>query len=427
MDCLQISQQVAEDDDRFQFYEGVISSTKLNSKYFRWSKQTLSSIVRQANEGTAVYPLHDTYREFPIGKSASSRMANEQALTKFGIQKDLKMGSNNNTDDLIKRMNSGVVDALSTGTIGGNFTCDLDGTKFEFKSDGLFFYSRQCKEGHRLGQTVRMNGKDQTVTATVKGEVNLYEFSVVGSGAVPDAKVIRKLQEMLDANELEENDIVYISDINGFNLSSICDSLGVSPSFDPPIIGTEEPTGDPQPEPYRIRNKGDNMSLELVTQERDRLSARVEDLETELQEKETELAKYEGNDKDYETLEEEFNAKQVELSEKEEELKEAKVMSDIGKKAISDARKEYKAASISEAEAYGTPLTEDELDDLDKDLLLNNDYEMMRNSTKKMLQRARKERSERKGRQSTPGHDTDKNRLANNEKIKRHRAQLNNI
>ena len=421
MDCLQIQNQISEDDPDFQFYEGIISSTKLNSKYFKWSDETLASINRQANEGTSVYPLHDTYREFPIGKSTSSRIQDDQVLSKFGIQKDLRMGSNNNTDDLIARMNTGVVDGLSTGTIGGNFLCDVDGTKFEYKSDGLFFYTRRCQEGHRLGETVRVNKKDVTVTATVYGEVNLYEFSVVGSGAVPDAKVIRKLQEMLDSNELEENDLLYITELNGFSLPSVCDSLGVSPSFDKPAIVT--------PEPYKIQNtpkpKGDDMSLELVTQERDRLSARVETLEAEIQEKDEKLAKYEEEGKDREELEQELNAKSAELLEKEQELEESKAMAEQGKAAINKVHKLYKAASISEADAYGTPLTDEQLQELDTSLLLNKDFLGLYNSTEQMLRRARKARSE--GRQSKPTDATDDKTSNLSDAVKKHVAKLNRI
>ena len=52
----------------------------------------------------------------------------------------------------------------------------------------MFFYTRQCEQGHRLGDSVMYDGKKQDVTATVNGKPRLQELSVVGAGAVPDAK-----------------------------------------------------------------------------------------------------------------------------------------------------------------------------------------------------------------------------------------------
>ena len=128
IDGLQIERDLEGSDD-FAVFEGIMSSDKLNTKYFRYSPEALEELTRQANEGNGVpiYPLHRSYGEFNIGRTRSSRMRRKQSLTVFDIQRDLTMG-NSTTDDLINRMRTATVDSLSTGTIGGDFLCDLDGS-----------------------------------------------------------------------------------------------------------------------------------------------------------------------------------------------------------------------------------------------------------------------------------------------------------
>ena len=59
IDGLQIERDLESSDD-FAVFEGIMSSDKLNTKYFRWSTEALEELTRQANEGNGVpiYPLH---------------------------------------------------------------------------------------------------------------------------------------------------------------------------------------------------------------------------------------------------------------------------------------------------------------------------------------------------------------------------------
>ena len=229
IDTLQIERE-AEGSDDFAVFEGVMSSGELNTKYFQWSPEALREIVRQANtgNGTPIYPLHIDYNQFNIGRTRSARMRNGQGLTVFDVQRGLTM-LDTTTDDLISRMTAGTVDSLSTQSIGGDFICDLDASLYEFKSDGMFFYSRQCGKGHRLGERVRYDGKNQDATATVKGKPRLQHLAVVGSGAVPDAKITKRLGEMLSADEISPQDLHLISEINGFRFNPLMEQLGIAP------------------------------------------------------------------------------------------------------------------------------------------------------------------------------------------------------
>ena len=290
IDGLQIERDLEGSDD-FAVFEGIMSSDKLNTKYFRYSPEALTEMTRQADEGNGVpiYPLHESYREFNIGRTRSSRMRRNQSLTVFDIQRDLTMG-NTTTDDLINRMRTATVDSLSTGTIGGDFLCDLDGSRFEFKSDGMFFFTRQCEQGHRLGDTVKYEGKDQDVTATVYGKPRLFELSVVGAGAVPDAKIIKRLGEMLSTDEIAVEDLHLISEINGFTFDALTERLGVEP-----VLPFHNPDSEPVPEaapiPLSQNPEGDTpmaANKELLEQENEALSAQFDAVtkeKAELQEK----------------------------------------------------------------------------------------------------------------------------------------------
>ena len=232
IDTLQIGSE-SEGNDNFAVFEGVMTSDRLNTKGFKWTAGALRAIIKQANAGNGapIYPLHDDYNKFNIGRTRSARVRNGEGLVTFDIQRNQTIPNNISTDELIDRMRAGTVDSLSTGTVGGDFICDLDNTPFEFKSDGMFFYSRQCGQGHRLNETVKYDGKNQAATATVKGEPRLQELSVVGSGAVPNAKITKRcaIGEMLSTEEISPEDLYLISEVNGFRFNPLMEQLGIAP------------------------------------------------------------------------------------------------------------------------------------------------------------------------------------------------------
>ena len=389
MDSLNISGESDESTDEFQYYEGDMSSTRRNSKYFRWSKETLGELVRQAQENkTPIYPLHSSYREWAIGKIQSCRLVDDKARTVFSIQRDLTMLGNQNTDELIRRIDAKTVDSLSTGTMGGEYRCDLDGSVLEWKSDGMFFYTRACTEnGHRLGDTVKQDGRAQTVTATVHGtDVRLFELSVVSTGAVPDAKIRQALAELLDSGDITEAELGYISEINDFNLEQLCDQLSVSPTAIPRISSDPDPAVEPQP--YRIVG-GRNMDKSLLEQENQKLS---EDLTRVAQERDALQEKLDNalDGKEIESFEKKMATLQDEVDTLTKENGQLKALTTEAEIALDTLRKEYVVAYKS-ACGRNKP-TETEIDNLEKSLANNNNFTEIYEGTQRNWARARENR-----------------------------------
>ena len=203
-------------------YKGTISSTSLNQQAFHISLETLRNIRDQANVGVPVHFNHQTY-EFQAGKSTSATLNGEKVNAEFYILAGL---DDINSDDVIKRMDEGVVDALSIGFMGGDFYCDLcEDEKMEFRDDGWWFV-RACANGHVLGRMTKDGKKEKLVTAEVRGKVNLREFSVVNRGADPSAKMIKKLQSELSNGTLNETELTFIAETHNFNLNHLCETLG---------------------------------------------------------------------------------------------------------------------------------------------------------------------------------------------------------
>jgi phage head maturation protease len=401
IDTLQIERE-AEGSDDFAVFEGVMTSMQLNTKYFRWSLEALREIVRQANTGNGapIFPLHDTFREFNIGRTRSARVRNEQGLVTLDIQRGLQMG-NTTTDDLISRMVAGTVDSLSTGTIGGDFICDLDGSKFEFNSDGFFFYMRQCGEGHRLGESVRYDGKNQDVTATVKGKPRLLELSVVGSGAIPDAKITKRLGEMLSADEIHPNDLHLISEINGFHFHNLTEQLGVAPvlPFD----------NNPDPDPIALSKdpKGDDSmaaNKTLIEQENEALSTQVETLTAEKAEIQRQLDAG-CTAEEAEALESQLEDTKIKLKTATDKITEDEKSVKDGKVALDYLHAEAKRYHVSAYFPNDDP-TPEELSDLESTIADTSPSELTRSIKRLKAKTFENREGGRKSKSSTPANTT---------------------
>ena len=332
-------------DDNFQHYMAIIASMKRNTKSFRWSAETLNSMIRQLNAGNGIgiYPLHNYFGEFPIGRTVSSKLVKNQALTEIYIQKGLTMGRNGQkSDELIERMNALTVDSFSTGTLGGDFLCDIDKTKFEYKSNGEYYYTRLCEKGHRLGEILQANGKEKEVTATVYGEVRIYEVSVVGNPAIPDAKTVKMLQDDLSCGDILSADIPVICELNNYFLDGLCDTLGMK---------LDAPKPAPKTEPYII--KGDNnMDPELLERERKQLEKDNESLTTQVETLTNDLKATQEDSftkEEYEAMVKERN----DLKTERDALKDAEPdaekdeLAEIGRTAINWAKGFYVEAEVS--------------------------------------------------------------------------------
>ena len=330
IDALQIGSET-ELNDNFAVFEGVMTSDRLNTKGFKWTAEAMRAIIRQANTGNGVpiYPLHDKLNKFNIGRTRSARVRNGEGLVTFDIQRNQTIPNNISTDELIDRMRAGTVDSLSTGTVGGDFICDLDNTPFEFKSDGMFSYSRKCGQGHRLNETVRYEGKNQAATATVKGEPRLQELSVVGSGAIANTKITKQLGEMLSTDEISPDDLYLISEINGFRFNPLMEQLGIAPVV-PEFY--RDPEND-KPIPLSTDPEGDTpmaTDTTLIEKENEALSKQVDTLNAEKAEIQKQL--------DAGCTAEEAEALESQLEESKTDLKAANDSLATSEKAIKDGK-----------------------------------------------------------------------------------------
>lgn len=355
-------------------YQGVISSTSLNTKYFRMSPKTLASITKQANENRIkVFQGHNTYR-FPSGRSLSAYTRDEKSIAKFYIQSGIEQLA---TNDLIALMDEGTVDSLSIGFTGGEFKCDLCEEMMEPKYSWFSSYMEDSN-GHYLGKLVKQNGKDIRVTAEVQGEINLKEFSIVGTGSDPSAKIIKKLQESLSDEELHIDSLAFIAEASNLNLHQFCNTLGVSDD-----------------EPYRIlntkSNKEKNMDPKLLEQENERLSKELAEVTEErdnLQEDTYTKEEYDSLNKEYVALKEEYDKFKEEHG---ETLEGSAHLAKQGELALEILREEYKNAfkiSCGTSEP-----TDEELQNLDKSLEATKDVVELKSGIDRLLKKARDARS----------------------------------
>jgi len=268
--------------DNFPHYLYDISTTAMNSQFFRMSRETLDSIARQANAGVPVMKSHNTYNEDPSGYTVSAKRIGNKVQAELYIQPDL---SNPDTNDIIARLNAGTMRDGSIQFRGGDFISDIDGTKFKYESDG-WFYSFKSKGGHYLGQEL---DDGRIVTAQVKGEVNLQEFSVAWKGADPGATQVKKLHEEFGNEPIDVGILHALAEINGFDTNTFCLQLGFdnhksvkSFSFPTPLAEAGDNTGE-----TIMANNADLQALQeqvtTITAERDALQEQVTTLTAELE------------------------------------------------------------------------------------------------------------------------------------------------
>lgn len=245
--------------DELHYYLGKFTSTSLNSRHFRLSAETMADIVRQANLGVELRKGHSWGD--PIGKFTSAELIEDgtQGRGTFFVIEDLEGPKSN---DVIKMIDTEVMDEMSIGFAHTDNTkvmcdtCQMLGDKNEMKPYfDWFSYYFQCDEGHRLGKKTKVKKKEILNTATYEGTVKLREISVVGTGADPHTKIIKKLQEELHAGNLELSDLSLFSESLNVELSHFNQLLGVtsgtsrrvyslpSPQRRKPIMS--EPTANP--------------------------------------------------------------------------------------------------------------------------------------------------------------------------------------
>ena len=310
--------------DGFPHYLYDISTTSLNSQFFRMSRGTLDSVARQANEGVPVLKNHNNFTEDPSGYTLSAKRVGNKVQAELYIQPDLE---NPNTNDMIARMDAGTMRSGSISFLGGDFYSDIDGAKFKLKSDG-WFYSFVSESGHRLGQEL----DDGTiVTAQVKGEVTLREFSIAWKGADPGSKQVKKLHAEFGNEPIDTGVLHALAEINGFDVNQFCLQLG----FDnhKSVKSFSFPT-NPQPEPKGESKMANDADIQQLQKQIKDLSDERDTLKTENAELETQLEQASNSDDEVRLLREKVTELEQTIETKDAEVARVQTLAQQGEKAL---------------------------------------------------------------------------------------------
>ena len=301
-------------EDEFANYFGTFTSTSLNTRNFQLSPETMADVVKQANKGTEVRKSHGMWGD-AIGTFLSAYVYKGEGKGNFRIRKDLEGPKSN---DVIKMIDAEIMKSMSIGfahTEKTKVMCDtcakLGDDNSQMKPKFTWFsYYFECGEGHILGKKSKVNKKEVLNTATYKGTVQLREVSVVGSGADPNAKIIKKLQEHLHEGILTLEDLPQFSESLNINLGHFNQMLGLETpvTYSIPNPQPNQPRGEPVSNP--------NEGLQAVVDELNKTiqtnNTRIAELEGQLEERPTQ--------EDFDEVSTELESKTAQLAAKETEL-----------------------------------------------------------------------------------------------------------
>ena len=240
-------------------FSGVMSSLIMNTQKFRMSDKTLSELVKQANvPDLKVRYRHSTYID-PIGHSLSARRKGSEALVDFVVVKDVK---NPDTNDILYKMQNGILDSLSTGTIGGRFKCDLCSSFFKAESDGWFFYKWVCSEGHVMGRRAE-GGKEVTaeLVHSIQYPIRLLEYSVCPTGANPNAKLLEDINRQFLSGDIGAGEIELMAALNDIPIHDFSTMLEDAVPGTQIAVGIAFPKGEPMSTPTTINPIPEGLEL----------------------------------------------------------------------------------------------------------------------------------------------------------------------
>ena len=260
-------------------FEGIISSTRLDSQHEQFGVDALKEMAKRANRGVKVLTEHNAMGQ-PIGRSLSAEYnpKEETVTARFYIQKGLNLrfgvnaGGYADSDSYIAAAQEGTTDGLSVGAIVKKETCNHCGAAMKrFSFFGMTFI--MDKNNHYPGQVIYLDKDEKEhreykegltkklITATID-EAELMEFSLVAFGANPDAEITEELQKAFKNGELTE---AHLDQLNDRFAIKVHDNRLIGGL--PPMIGghtmsstnpepqddkttqTPEPAADPTPEP----------------------------------------------------------------------------------------------------------------------------------------------------------------------------------
>jgi hypothetical protein len=175
-------------DNLFQF-RAEISNSLLDSHYTVMSAKTLNNYVRDANRGVSFLRSHN-WRELPVGYSLSAALEvvgdKQRVVADFYTVRGLE-----DTDNLIRRIETGLLRDVSVGFSGGDIICNVCGS-------GLF----ECRHYPGIKYEEKVNGISTMKVATFTiDDAGLNEVSGVFDGSTPDAMIL-KAERAARAGEL---------------------------------------------------------------------------------------------------------------------------------------------------------------------------------------------------------------------------------
>ena len=225
---------------------GVAISTGYHSKNYRFSEESIRSLVPQAKKtdgknGVRVHVMHDTW-ELPIGRTLSATFKNKTDLEVLAyINRDIPSPD---TNSIIFRIEDGTIDSLSISWALGPdrkksyFKNDITGEKMD-----RGYYMPYDSQGQYPGKRL---DDGRIVTATVHGPIIFRELSIVAVGADPRARMLQdtEFQKALSAEfqelGIQNHDLSLISELAGWDEALFSDALSFgiyNPSEEKRIFG----------------------------------------------------------------------------------------------------------------------------------------------------------------------------------------------
>lgn len=179
------------------FWDAEISNDLLDSHFTHMSEKTLQNYARDALNGVAFLKGHN-WRELPIGYSLTGQLedvgSKKRVVAGFYTVRGLQ-----ETDDLIRRMETGLLRDVSVGFHGGEMRCDICGSDFW-----------ECRHFPGLKYEEKKGDTVSTILSTFTiDDAGLSEVSGVFDGSTPDAMIL-KAERSARAGELTPEQVALL-------------------------------------------------------------------------------------------------------------------------------------------------------------------------------------------------------------------------
>lgn len=161
------------------YWRAEISNDLLDSHFTHMNEKTLRNYAEDATVGVAFLKGHNRH-SLPVGYSVQASVENTgskmRVLADFYTVRGLE-----ETEDMIKRMQGGILRDVSVGFHGGEYWCDI--------CRQTFF---DCMHWPGMKYEVKNGDKVETVVATYEiDDARLSEVSGVYDGSTPDAMILK--------------------------------------------------------------------------------------------------------------------------------------------------------------------------------------------------------------------------------------------